>query len=151
TPSIAGRKREAVWCLASGGAVGLVIVLYNNGLYGNPLGVTFQGYFTARFVAGNLEVYLLALTLIWPFMAFAPLLDRSDVRWPAQAICLPFLVFLLPYFFYDKGSSWLQTTVLGQRLLQPVLPVWIVSYAVVLDTLLTRWVAAWRNPSRQLI
>jgi hypothetical protein len=151
TPSIAGRKREAVLCLASGGAVGLLIALYNQRLYGNVLGVTFQGFFSACFVGDNLEFYLLALTLIWPLMALAPLLDRCAFRWPARAICLPFLAFLLPYFFYDKGSSWLQTAVLGQRLLQPVLPVWIVSYAVVLDSVLKRWVAAWHSPSRQLI
>jgi hypothetical protein len=70
---------------------------------------------------------------VWPAMLLAPVLDRSPLRWLVRGVCGLFLVFLSMYYFHDTTPSWLETAVVGQRLLQVALPLWVVSYAGVLD------------------
>jgi hypothetical protein len=70
-------------------------------------------------------------------MLLAPWLDRSNVRWLVRGVVVVFLGPLLLYYFHDRGASWLETAVVGQRLAQVALPLWVVSYAGVIDD----WVA----------
>lgn len=128
----AGRRREAVHCLLAGGTVAVLIAAYNWHLFGTLWGVTAQGYFAREFILPNLIFYGMALLVVWPLMLPAPWLDRSPVRRFAQAICFPVLAIFSVYYFHDRAGSWSQTLVVGQRLIQAALPVWIVSYAVVL-------------------
>jgi hypothetical protein len=41
----------------------------------------------------------------------------------------------LSYYWHDQGAGWVETAVLGQRLIQVALPLWVVSYAGVVDDL----------------
>jgi hypothetical protein len=131
------RRTEALHCLIAAGMAGALIATYNVYLYGSPAGWTYQDFFGASFLADNLKFYVPALCLLWPLMLFAPLADRSSVRFYACGICGPVFLLCCFYYFHDGGTSWLRTLVLGQRLISIVLPVWILSYALVLD----RWVA----------
>src|SRR5262245_19788356 len=70
---------------------------------------------------------------IWPAMLPAPLLDRSLLRWLIRGVCGLFFGFLTLYYFHDRAPDWLGTAVVGQRLLQVALPLWVVAYAGVLD------------------
>jgi hypothetical protein len=95
-------------------------------------GLTGAGLFGWQHLYGQLAFYVPALSLIWPLMLVAPALDRGPMRWLAPAVCVPSLGLLLLYYWHDTGSGWIQTMVLGQRLLQAALPIWIVSYACAL-------------------
>lgn len=126
-------KREAIACLAGGGAVGSLLIVYNLWAFGHILGITWQGAFGPGFVAGNALHYGLVLAVLWPGMLLAPLLlGARPWRGIAWALTLPVLVLLLGYYWYDQSGAWWRTVVLGQRLLQPALPVWIVLYVIVL-------------------
>jgi hypothetical protein len=130
-------RRDAVLCLLAGGVCGAALVAYNLALNGNPFDQ--RGYFSVReFLIPHTLFYSEALLLIWPAMLVAPVLDRSRLRWLVQGVCGLYLLSVIPYYFHDQGRTWMETLVVGQRLLQVVLPLWVVSYAGVVDD----WVAA---------
>jgi hypothetical protein len=129
SPRIPNRTREAVKFLVGAGVVGVGIAAYNVSLFESVVGPTQQGYFRARFVLPHLLLYATCLGLIWPGMLFA-VLHRGPSQRLILAFGLPYVGFLLPYFFHDTGSSWVETAVVAPRIISPVLPVWIVGYAV---------------------
>lgn len=146
-PLLRDRPRQALLCLAGGLAVGVPLFLYNQVVFGQPLGFTGQGSFSFRFLGANLPVYLASLLLLWPLMLLAPLFDRSTLRGPIWYTALPLLGTMLFYSWHDMGSTPAQTLVVSQRLLQPVLPLWIVSYSVVLAERVAPWIRR-RLPGR---
>ena len=117
-----------------------MLVGYNLAVYGTPNEpfTMKRGYFSAALVVPNATFYATALLVVWPGMLFAPLLDRSRLRWLVRGVIVIFLGPLLFYYFHDTAPGWLETSVVGLRLLQVALPLWIVSYAGVIDD----WVAA---------
>ena len=129
------RWRQAALCFAAGAGAGGGIVAYNLAVYGTPLEpfTAKRGFFAWRFLIPHLQFYGTALLVLWPGMLLAPVLDRSRIRWLVRGLCALFLGSLLLYYFHDTRPSWLETAILGQRLLQVILPLWIVSYAGVLD------------------
>ena len=140
------RYRNTLLCLAAGLAAGLLIVAYNLAVYGTVLDpfTSKRGFFSSRFLGPHGLFYAGALMAIWPSMLPAPLLDCSRLRWLVRGVCGFFLTTAILYYFHDRGKSWPETAVLGQRLIQVALPLWIVSYAVVLEDRLVapsgRWV-----------
>ena len=140
------RYRDALLCMTAGSAAGLLIVAYNLAVYGTFLDpfTSNRGYFSSQFLGPNGLFYMGALMAIWPFMLPAPLLDRSRLRWLVRGVCGFFLTTVIFYYFHDRGKSWVETAVLGQRLIQVALPLWIISYAVVLD----EWIV---EPSRRWV
>ncbi len=129
---LAQPKLEALKCLAVSGIVITLIAFYNIYLHGSPFGAT-AGYFAAHFLVPNFVFYAVALLLVWPGMLVAPLVEKSRLGSLALATCFPVLSLFSFYYFHDTGSSLAETLVLGQRLLQCVLPIWIVTFASVLD------------------
>jgi hypothetical protein len=129
------RYRDALLCLAAGATVGLLIVAYNLAVYGTALNpfTSRKGYFSKEFLLPHGLFYAGALMTIWPFMLPAPVLDRSRLRWLIRGVCGFFIASAIFYYFHDRGKSWLETAVLGQRLIQVALPLWVVSYSVVID------------------
>jgi hypothetical protein len=127
--------RDAVLCVAGGCLGGGLIVIYNLAVYGTPTEpfTGSRGFFSTAFFVPHAEFYVAALMTIWPAMLLAPLVDRSSLRWLVRGVCGVFLGFLTLYYFHDRGSSWIETAVVGQRLLQVALPIWIISYAGMLD------------------
>ncbi len=133
--------RQAALCLISGGLCGGLIVAYNLAMFGHatdPNPSMHGPLLDTGYVTVNAGFYAGALMLIWPGMLLAPILDRSILRWLARGVCGLYLAFFLAYYWYDRGSSWVETCVLGLRLIEVALPIWIVSYAGVVD----EWVAA---------
>jgi hypothetical protein len=131
------RWRNATVCALAGGAVGSALVAYNLAVYGTPTEpfTARRGSFAASFVIPHLTFYAAALMVIWPGMLLAPLLDRSRLRWLVRGVIVVFLGPLLFYYFHDRADRWGETAVLGQRLIQVALPLWVVSYAGVVDDL----------------
>jgi len=128
--------REALKCWVTTGAWAVLIAGYNYAVFHNFAG----GYgvhaaFGVKYLPGNLAFYLLALLALWPLQLLAPVVDRSSIRWYVRVCCLPIFVLLLFYFYHETGTSVAQTIILGQRLMLTILPLWIVSYAYSLDTL----------------
>lgn len=135
-PHVVQPRRQACHCLLAGGLLGSVLVLYNHWLYGNLLGWVNQGSFALHFVPRNLAFYITSLCVVWPLMFPALFLDRSPIRWAARAICLPLFLLMIGWHAFDHHSNWAYTLVIGQRYLIPVLPAWIVSYALCLEWVL---------------
>jgi hypothetical protein len=127
--------RQAALCLLTGGLCGGLVVAYNLWLFHHPTdpNPAMRGSFGARYFVGNATFYATALMVIWPGMLLAPLLDRSLIRWNVRGVCGLYLVFFLFYYWHDTGSSWIETAIVGQRLIQVALPLWIVSYVGVVD------------------
>jgi hypothetical protein len=132
-------KRDALLCLLAGGALGALLVSYNLWLYGNPVEAhsNSHGSFGLQYFEAQAPYYVCALMAFWPAMLLAPLFDRSRLRWMIRGVCGFFFVFLSFYYFHDKTNRWIETLIVGQRLLQVALPLWITSYACVVDD----WVA----------
>jgi hypothetical protein len=130
--------RDAALCLLGGAAVGCVLATYNVAVYGtlNEPFTRERGYFSPAFVLLNTLFYGTVLLLIWPGMLIAPMLDTSRLRWFVRGSVVLFLGPLLFYYFHDVAAGWLETLVVGQRLIQIALPLWIVSYACVLTDML---------------
>ena len=126
--------------MLAGAAAGCMLVGYNLAVYGTPNEpfTKNRGSFSAACVIPNATFYATALIVLWPGMLFAPILDRSRLRWLVRGVIVLFLGPLLFYFFHDTAPGWLETSVVGLRLLQVALPLWVVSYAGVIDD----WVAA---------
>ena len=131
--SIERSRLESMKFLAAASSITALLVIYNASLYGSILGITAQGYFSWRFLLPHILFYSLTLLLLWPGMLLAPLLDRSRLSLLARAGCFPILLLFSFYYFHDHGSSWAEDLVLGQRLIQCVLPLWIVAYASVIS------------------
>jgi hypothetical protein len=120
--------------------VGAVLVAYNLSVYGTP-GEPFtrqRGVFLSEVFWPHLAFYAGALMVIWPGMLLAPLFDRSPLRWLTRGAIAVFLGPLLFYYFHDRAPGWFATAVLGQRLIQVALPLWVVGYAGVVDDSLAR-------------
>jgi hypothetical protein len=132
--------RNAGLCALAGSAVAIPIIIHNFFIYGTitePF-TRDRGYFSFAFFVPHSVFYISALLVIWPGMLLAPILDRSPLRWLGRGVVVLFLGPLLFYYFHDTADGWLGTLVVGQRLLQVALPLWVVGYAGVLDD----WVAA---------
>ncbi|MHC5543089.1 hypothetical protein ACYOEI_33115, partial [Singulisphaera rosea] len=127
--------RDAILCVVTAAACGSLIVGYNFVVYGTATEpfTGGRGTFQLDVFVPHLVFYSTALAVLWPGMIVAPVLDRSRLRWMVRGLCGVFFGFLTFYYFHDSGSSWAETLVVGQRLLQVALPIWIVSYAGVLD------------------
>lgn len=139
TPDRPHPTRDALLCLLTGGGIGGLIVAYNLALYGtltDPFSAN-RGYFSWDLLGPHLLFYGSVLLVLWPGMLLAPVLDRSPIRWLVRGVCGFYLVFLSTYYFHDTGSGWIETVVVGQRLLEVALPLWVVSYAGMIDD----WVA----------
>lgn len=138
-PARENPRREAGLCLLTGGLCGALIVVYNLLMYHHPTdpNPAMRGLWSARYVIPQAIFYVPALMTLWPAMLLAPVLDRSILRWLVRGVCGFYLTLFLFYYWHDAGSSWAETAVVGLRLIQVALPLWIVSYAVVLDD----WVA----------
>lgn len=132
--------RDAALCLVSGGLAGGAILAYNLILYHHPTQAAREssGLFSSEFLIPQATFYATALLAIWPAMLLAPVFDRSSVRWLVRGVCALYFAFLSFYYFHDRGPGWLETLVVGQRLMQVALPLWIVSYAGVVDDWLAR-------------
>jgi hypothetical protein len=139
-PGRAHPGRDAAACLLAGTLAGGLIVAYNVALYGAPVPPVAgrYGVFSTAFVGPHLRFYAAALLVLWPGMLLAPWLDRSPLRGLVRGVIVLFLGPLLFYYFHDRTARPLETLIVGQRLLQIALPLWIVSYAGVVDD----WIAA---------
>lgn len=148
TPGRANRWRDAVLCLLGGGGAGALIVVYNLLVYGSPFesNPNMHGKFGADYLAPQAAFYATALMLIWPAMLLAPLLDRTPLRWLVRGVCGFFFVFLCFYYFHDSTPRWLETLVVGQRLFEVALPLWVVSYAGVIDDHVAAPLQRWLGP-----
>jgi hypothetical protein len=129
------RRGDGLACLVAGGFVGLGLVAYNLALYHAPLDApgASRGEFGLRYLVEQAPFYAVALMAFWPGMLIAPALDRSPVRGIARGVAAVYFVFFSLYYWHDTGSSPAETLIAGLRLMQVALPVWIVSYAVVVD------------------
>jgi hypothetical protein len=134
TPGRKHPRREAILCLIVGGLCGSAIVAYNLSLYHHPTDPlpTMRGSWSNEYIVPMAIYYGTALMTIWPAMLLAPLLDRTSIRWTVRGICGLYLALFLRYYWHDSGNNWVETAVLGLRLLEVALPIWVVSYAAVL-------------------
>lgn len=146
--AVCGRG-AALRVVVGGGLIGACLLGYNQLFFGHVLGATGQGHFGLGYLTRNLAHYLTALSLIWPGMLLAPAawglwrwLRRGEHVAPEVdrrgalllSLSLPLFGILLVYYFFDaQGSSLSRRVVMGQRLLLPAIPAWVLLYAQVLS------------------
>jgi hypothetical protein len=136
--------RQALTCAIVTGMCAVALVAYNYLTLGNLTGgYTNKVTFGLQFLPFNLKFYLPALLLLWPLQLLAPAFDRSRLQWYFRVCVLPVFGLLTLYFYHEAGESLVQTLVLGQRLLLTILPLWIVSYACTIDSLVWPFVEKW--------
>jgi len=142
-PHVNRRGMQALYCLISGSVFAIALASYNSCLYGNPTGWIGAGMFGLEYFPRNLASYSLCLSVIFPLMLLSPAFDRTKARYAVLAIFVPLLLFMCFWFFQDRHSSWAYTLVLGQRLIIPLIPALVVSYAGCLeDVILERCLRA---------
>lgn len=152
SPHVRRRGMQSLYCLISGGTFAIALVTYNLHLYGNLTGWVGTGMFGLQYFPRNLAFYVLSLSVVYPLMVLAPAIDRSKARYAVLAILTPLLLFMSYWFFQDRHSSWAYTLVIGQRLIIPLIPVLVVSYAgclegVLLDYCYRTRVLSWVPPA----
>src|SRR5580765_6985971 len=123
-----GRKKQALWLMFGAAMVGVMIIVYNYLIVGGPILYLHAG-FSPEFVLARLSAYIPALLILFPLQLFAPVFDKTEIRWFSRAIILPIFVLLLFYLWNDSGSNFLENIVISQRLLILILPIWLISYA----------------------
>jgi hypothetical protein len=132
-PHVSRRGTQALYCLISGSAFAIALASYNFYLCGNPTGWIGAGMFGLQYLPRNLAFYALSLSVIYPLMVLVPAFARSKDRYAVLAIFAPLLLFMSFWYFQDRHSSWAYTLVLGQRLIIPLIPALVVSYAGCLE------------------
>ncbi len=116
----------------------LLLLFYNKIAFGGflktPLGVT--GTFSAKFLPHNLLFYVISLSLIYPFMFFT-LFFLKKFRYLLFFIVLLFILFYSSYYYFTvaPGKNLVKTFIVGTRFLLPVVPIFLLSYADVLERL----------------
>ncbi len=127
--------RLTAWFTA-GTLPGLVLLFgYYGYIFGSYTGKSDQYAFSASFLAQNLQHFGTALAIWWPLMIAVPFIAKSRFETSLRMIYLPFLVMLLFYFWYDQRPNPLITSVIGQRLLIPVIPLFVIAYALTVERL----------------
>jgi hypothetical protein len=144
-----GRRLSDVVLLALMSLVGAMPLLaFNLVAYGtltDPFSAG-RGLFSLAYLPQQMPFYLESLNLFWPLLfpaAFYALKNRR--LWPVSAVCLSFLLFLGCYYFHDSAAGRIQTDIIGLRLMQVALPVWILGYAVMIQSLICQWLFADRG------
>ena len=95
-----------------------------------------RGLFSVDYLSVQVPFYFEALNLFWPALFISTFYCISQKRlWPISATCLTFLIFLGLYYFHDSTAGRLQTDIVGLRLMQVALPVWLIGYAAMLSKL----------------
>ena len=119
---------------------GVPLVIYNWNLFHTLTGYQFSdGFISAAHIRNNVPFDLLALTCIWPLMLPIAVLNRRLPKWSAvMAAVTVHLALLACYHHRDQGASLLETLVVWPRLLQPIIPLLILSFCHALATRIHR-------------
>ena len=125
---LSGKKSQAIWTVFAASVVGALIIAYNYFTVGTPI-LYLHAEFGLEYLPERLAFYIPALLILFPLQLVAPVFDDTNMRWYSRAITLPIFGLLLFYFWNDAGPGFLDTLVLGQRLLVLILPIWLIGYA----------------------
>jgi hypothetical protein len=130
------REARAVPLLVGFVPAALLVVLLDVHLYGSPLGASgYAGAFSLKYVPKHLALYAIDLAFFWPLMVFAPLLYRGRMWREATIATYGTLLIISAWYYVDDAHGLAENAVTIPRLLLPVIPVWLVTYAGALDRL----------------
>ena len=135
------RDYKGVLSMAAASLVsGVPLVIFNWTLFHSITGYQFsEGFISATHIINNVPFDLLALTCIWPMMLPIALLNRRVPKRAAViAAVTSHFALLACYHHRDQASSLLETLVVWPRLLQPIIPLLILSYCHALSTRIRR-------------
>ena len=112
-----------------------VFVGYNLAVYGalTPPSYGDVAQFAASYVPANLPGYAVGLLVLYPLMLLAPLAYRCPLRLEVLAVSYCVLLCFSAYFSRGALTGGATGLVVGLRLLLPVLPLFLLAYAAVLD------------------
>lgn len=107
----------------------------SDGYRGEQVGFGLGGQLGAQVFVGGLQHYVTALLAMFPLMLVAVFLYRGRDRFALCVVSLGHMLFFCFYYYHDHSTDFLQTAVVGLRFLIPVLPLYLLAYADVLDRL----------------
>jgi hypothetical protein len=121
-------------------------VLYNLVAYGHPStpGYASTAVFSLHYLLPHVSFYVLDLLLLYPFMLVSPLLYRGPLRLEIMVIPTGMLLVMSSYYYLNNAHSFSENLLLGARLILPVVPLFLIAYAHLLDRLLAR-IPRWSN------
>jgi hypothetical protein len=112
-----------------------ILVAYNLWVFGRILGYGSQG-FGLQYLIPNLAFYAIDLMALLPLMLLAPVVYRGPWRLEVLALTVGVLIATSAWYYIDNAHGLAENALTGARLLLPVMPVWLLSYAAVLDRIL---------------
>jgi hypothetical protein len=132
-------RRGASWrdlCslkLAAGLLVPLVCIFaYDFAAFGQPFG--YSNVFSVANMPQHLVFYALDLMLMYPLMLLAPLVYRGPLRFEVIVVCFGTLIVVSSYYYIDTAHGLAENLLTGLRLLLPVMPLWLLAYAGVIQS-----------------
>lgn len=123
------------------GLLPLVIfhLFYNKIAFGSPFGVPAGdiNYFRIDSFFRNFGYYILSLSLLYPGMFFGIFSYRGKCRCELISTSLLFIVFysFYSYIFPSPKGGFIGSLVVGMRFLLPVIPLFLISYSSLLDSI----------------
>ncbi len=144
----AGLRRERrTWFLVAGVAVGILLRLATNrAIQGDWIYLRNSGYgFSARAIAQNGVLYLLALLVFVPGGLFWVLTYQGRHRWEVISSVLLVLAFFLAYDYGGRESGGLKRLVLGPRYFVPILPLMALAAGESIPRLWQRLSGGWHH------
>ncbi len=109
-----------------------LLLLYNWIAWGSfilPFIRTGGGTFSMKYLGTSGLYYLISLNVLYPFMLVITLIQ--GIKRKFTGFLFTTLMFLITYSFYyyiDRGSNLIETLVMGQRFMLPVIPLMLLLY-----------------------
>jgi hypothetical protein len=123
----------------------MLLAVYNYFALGNPflvghlkIGIPLQTSFSFEYLLQHLPKYFLYLNLIFPLMGISLLFYHGKRKVEIFSCVITLLLFYSAYFWFDSGTSFIQTAIKSLRFLLPIIPLLLVSYLYCLDSYIFR-------------
>ncbi len=119
----------------------VLLGIYDYVALGNPFvigynksGIPLRSTFSFEYLLQHFPKYFVYLNLIYPLMGISLLFYRGKRRLEIFSSVLVLLLFYSAYFWFDSGTSFIQTSIKSLRFLLPVIPLFLLSYLYFLDS-----------------
>lgn len=119
----------------------ILLGIYNHVALGNPfvigyskIGIPLRSTFSLEYLLQHLPKYFLYLNLIYPLMGISLFFYHANRRLEIFSCVVVLLTFYSAYFWFDSGTSFIQSAIKSLRFLLPIIPLLLIAYLYCLDS-----------------